>query len=109
MKNGFVVINNIRPVTEYIARMEALFCTRQKEIDKVDGFRSVRILKPRKAEEPYLVISEWDSEQHYLDWTQSEAFRIGHKRAMLDMENARNKGEQAPMQSHFSMYEILTD
>ena len=48
-------------------------------------------------------------EQDFKNWTQSDAFKQGHKRAFADMEQAKLEGKPEPMQSQFVMYDLLTD
>lgn len=109
MKSGFVVVNNIKPLPSYIKRMEELFCSRKREIDRVPGFRFARVLKPRSPKEAYLVISEWADEESFKNWTKSEEFAKGHQRAFEDMKKSKEMGENLPMESQFKIYDILTD
>lgn len=105
----FVAINYITAEPKYVERFEELFKSRAGAIDAMPGFRSVQILKPQANEEPYLVVSHWDSEENFKDWTQSEAFHAGHQRAFADLKAARERGENPPMHSKFLTYTVLAN
>lgn len=55
---------------------------RQREtfLDEVPGFKSFNLLQSETTEEYTLFASHsiWESQQHFQDWTTSEAFRKAH-------------------------------
>lgn len=104
----FVAINYISCTEEYRERFETLMTSRAREIDKMDGFQRMKVLRPSKASQRYLIVSEWDSEAAFKAWTKSEAFVKGHRRGFEDVRKAEVRGEQPPMKSEFQTYEILT-
>ena len=88
----FVVTNRI-PVSEgFEADFEDRFRKRAHLIDRSPGFVKNEILKPVRrrfdhatgawVESPergyYLVMTTWQSEQDFWNWTKSESFRIAH-------------------------------
>lgn len=105
----FVAINYITCVPEYCARFECLFCTRAKAIDTMPGFISMQVLKPKKAGEPYLIVSHWASESAFDAWVGSPEFVEGHKRGFEDLRQAKAAGHAPPMTSSFQTYSVLTD
>lgn len=105
----FVAINYIDCKDHYRERFEELFSTRKRAIDKMPGFQRMNVLKPDDNESPYLIVSYWESEDNFKDWTKSEAFLEGHKRGFEDIRLARERGEEPPMTSNFKTYSILTD
>lgn len=105
----FTAINYITCLPDYRERFEELFASRAGAIDAMPGFRRMRVLRPHRADEPYLVISEWDNEASFRGWTDSEAFRQGHARAFADLKAARSAGAAAPMTSRFETYEVITE
>lgn len=115
MKNesmGYVAINNITCEPSYIERMEYLFSTRAREIDKIPGFQSVEVLRPMESQDadaPFLVISHWDSMDCFENWTKSEEFKKGHARAFKDLKEAKELGQKPPMMSTFGRYEIISN
>jgi heme-degrading monooxygenase HmoA len=106
-KAGFVAINTIQCQDHYRERFECLFCSRVRAIDEMDGFLAMQVLKPAKPEEPYLVVSYWDSEDQFNAWVGSPAFHEGHKRAFEDLRKAKEEGREPPMKSDFQTYSVL--
>lgn len=109
MENGkhFVAINTIDAEPEYIERFEMLFKSRAHAIDRMDGFHSMQVLKPTIPDESYLIVSFWDSEDHFRNWSNSPEFLEGHKRGFADLAQARKEGKKAPMHSKFKTYTVL--
>lgn len=106
MKN-FVAINYITCKPFYRERFEQLFATRAQAIDKMPGFIDMQVLRPGKEDDPYLVVSYWESEDAFKAWTTSEAFIEGHKRGFADMAKAREEGKEPPMHSDFKTYSVI--
>lgn len=104
---GFVAINYITCLDCYKERFEYLFKTRAMAIDRVPGFRFMKVLKPHKEDQPYLVLSHWDSEEAFKSWTTSPEFIEGHKRGFEDVRKAKESGEEPPMKSDFLTYTVL--
>lgn len=105
----FVAINYITCEEHYMEKFEHLFSTRAHAIDTMPGFIDMYVLKPQKNEEPYLVISHWETEEAFKQWTQSTAFIEGHKRAFADLEQYKLEGKQAPMKSSFKTYQVISE
>jgi heme-degrading monooxygenase HmoA len=103
----FVAINFISCADGYRERFEELFRTRAGAIDSMPGFQRLKVLRPHDRSE-YLIMSEWDSEEHFKAWTKSEAFVEGHRRGFDDIKAAKERGEDPPMKSQFRTYDILT-
>jgi heme-degrading monooxygenase HmoA len=108
VEQNFVAINYIDCQEDYIQRFEELFATRAGAIDTMPGFNHMHVLKPKESGGSYLVVSYWDSEEHFKAWTTSPAFLEGHKRAFADMAKAREEGRTPPMKSTFKVYDIIT-
>ncbi|MCX8020655.1 MAG: antibiotic biosynthesis monooxygenase [Chitinophagaceae bacterium] len=107
MNRNFVAINYIHCEPDYKQRFEELFQTRARAIDTMPGFIDMYVLKPASAEEPYLVISYWESEEAFKAWTHSSAFQEGHKRGFEDLAKAKAAGQKPPMRSVFKTYEVI--
>lgn len=107
MENKFVAINYITCEQGYEQRFEELFGTRAKAIDKMPGFSHMQVLKPKAEGEPYLIVSHWDSEEHFKLWTNSPAFIEGHKRGFEDIRKAKEEGRKPPMASSFKTYQVI--
>ncbi len=106
-EGGFVAINYITCTPEYRERFEYLFRTRARAIDRMPGFRGMYVLRPQREGDPYLVVSHWDSEEHFRAWVQSPEFLEGHRRGFEDIREAKARGEQPPMTSDFRTYEVI--
>ena len=107
MSKNFVAINYIQCEPHYRDRFEELFSSRAKAIDLMPGFVDMQVLKPAKDGDPYLIVSYWEHEGAFKDWTRSEAFLEGHKRGFADLAQAKAEGRPAPMHSDFKTYEII--
>lgn len=103
----FVAINYITCDADYRRRFEELFATRAKAIDKMPGFHFMEVLKPQTENDPYLIVSHWDSEDNFKAWTNSPEFIEGHKRGFEDIRKAKEEGRKPPMSSSFKTYEVI--
>ncbi len=107
MSKHFVAINYIQCTPSYQERFEYLFSTRAKAIDAMPGFVDMHVLKPTKPNDPYLIVSYWESETAFQQWTKSDAFIEGHKRGFADLAQAKAEGKPVPMTSEFKVYQVL--
>ncbi|MCB0804308.1 MAG: antibiotic biosynthesis monooxygenase [Bacteroidales bacterium] len=105
----FVAINYITCKEDYKDRFEQLFKSRAKAIDKMPGFRTMHVLKPTDNEGDYLIVSHWDEEKNFADWTNSAEFLEGHRRGFKDIREAKEKGLEPPMKSNFKTYQVIAD
>lgn len=103
----FVAINYIKCEDHYRERFEQLFATRAHAIDRMSGFINMEVLKPNDQGE-YLIVSHWESEEHFKKWTSSPEFLEGHKRGFEDIRKAREEGKTPPMTSSFKTYQVIT-
>lgn len=109
MEKKFVAVNYIDCTPEYRNRFEELFGSRAHAIDTMPGFIEMHVLRPAKEGDKYLIVSYWETEDAFRDWTKSEAFIEGHKRGFADLAKAKQEGRQAPMSSDFKTYEIIAN
>jgi heme-degrading monooxygenase HmoA len=109
MTKQFVAINYISCVPSYKARFEELFASRAHAIDTMPGFINMHVLRPAKEEDNYLIVSYWETEDAFKDWTKSEAFRIGHQRGFADIAKAKQEGAAPPISSDFKTYKIISE
>jgi len=75
------VMNRIPVNPDYSDAFEERFSDRAALVDGMDGFVSFRLLKPRQPEDPYIVMTIWESHAHFVAWTESDEFKEGHARA----------------------------
>ena len=106
-KKSFVAINYISCKDHYKPRFEELFGSRAHAIDRMPGFEYMEVLKPRDGNGDYLIVSHWNSEDSFKEWTKSKEFLEGHKRGFEDIKIAKQKGEELPMTSDFKTYEVI--
>ena len=69
----------------------------------------MEVLKPQDEAGQYLVVSHWENEQSFTGWMKSPEFLEGHKRGFADVAEARQKGLEAPMNSVFKTYSVLSN
>lgn len=56
-----VTCNRIPVKPEYAAAFEERFADRSTLVDGMKGFISFQLLRPTKAEDPYVVMTFWES------------------------------------------------
>lgn len=105
----FVAINYISCTDDYRERFEVLFATRAKAIDRMPGFRNMEVLKPRDGIGEYLIISHWDHEDNFQNWTNSSEFIEGHKRGFADIAKAKQERKETPLKSIFRTYSVIAE
>lgn len=105
----FVAINYITCKEDYRERFEELFATRAKAIDLMPGFKNMHVLKPNETQGDYLIVSHWESEDNFKEWTSSPAFLEGHKRGFEDIAKAKQAGLEPPMRSSFKTYNVIAN
>lgn len=81
------VMNRIPVNPEFHKEFEERFSDRAALVDGMDGFVAFRLMRPTNPEDPYIVMTFWESKAHFEAWTQSEEFKAGHaKSGMLPRE-----------------------
>lgn len=108
MNKNFVAINYISCKQDYQQRFEELFKSRAHAIDRMPGFKDMQVLKPSKDWEDYLIVSFWENEEAFSQWTSSQEFIEGHRRGFEDIKQAVLRGEEPPMKSSFKTYRVLS-
>jgi len=71
-------MNRIPVSREHQAAFEARFKHRAGLVDKAPGFVRNMILRPENPEDPYIVMTFWESRSAFDAWTKSEAFATAH-------------------------------
>jgi heme-degrading monooxygenase HmoA len=77
----FVVMNRIPVNPEYAEQFEERFRSRAGEVDKMKGFIRNQVLKPATPDNPYIVMTFWESQADFEAWVNSEAFQKGHAKS----------------------------
>lgn len=99
----FAVMNRIFVHQEYASAFEERFKDRAREVDKMEGFVRNMVLRPKQTDEPYVVMTIWNSENDFNNWVNSDAFKKGHARSGTLPKEAFSG------QSHLETYEIFLD
>jgi len=76
-----VVCNRIPVNPDHAAAFEERFADRANLVDGMPGFVSFQLLRPTQPGDPYVVMTFWESQEHFKGWTESAAFKEGHARS----------------------------
>lgn len=100
----FVTMNRIPVNPEHAQRFEENFRQRARLVDRMPGFIRNLVLRPANpAEEPYVVMTFWESEAHFQNWVNSPEFKEGHaKSSTLPREAFRGP-------SRLESFSVITD
>ncbi len=77
----YVVMNKLTVAPEGAAGLESGFAHSGERMRQTPGCVSFQLLReeePESENASYLVITQWQDKDAFLDWTQSEAFRRAH-------------------------------
>ena len=79
----FIAMNRFRIARGREEVFEEMWRSRESHLDGVPGFREFHLLRGPADEEATLFASHsvWDSEEDFVAWTESEAFRKAHAQA----------------------------
>lgn len=75
----FVMMNRMTVPDEYREKFEQMFRSRARAVDRRPGFISAEVLRPETGNE-YIVMTHWETQEHFEAWTGSEEYREGHRR-----------------------------
>lgn len=75
------VANRIFVAPQFADAFEARFRQRAGLVDGMPGFICNLVLRPARPSDPYIVLTHWESVEHFEAWTQSDAFVKGHARS----------------------------
>jgi len=76
-----IVANRIPVNPEYADAFEGRFEERAGLVDGMDGFISYNLLRPLQEGQPYIVMTYWQTMEHFVAWTESDAFKQGHAKS----------------------------
>lgn len=79
----FIAMNRFKIAHGQKEAFETIWKTRETHLDRVPGFQEFRLLKGPEREDHTLYASHtiWATQDAFLNWTKSEAFRAAHKNA----------------------------
>lgn len=73
-----IVMNRLLLSEEHAAEIAARLATGNGELEETPGFVEFRLLAPAEPEGAHIVMTMWESKEHFEAWTQSDAFRRAH-------------------------------
>ena len=77
----FVVMNRLPVNPDYADQFEERFTSRAREVDKMLGFIRNQVLRPANPDDPYIVLTLWESKDNFEAWVNSDAFKLGHSKS----------------------------
>tara|TARA_B100000927_G_scaffold133523_1_gene107568 strand:+ start:159 stop:464 length:306 start_codon:yes stop_codon:yes gene_type:complete len=79
----FIAMNRFKIILGKEDDFENVWKTRETFLDDVNGFINFNLLRGDSTDEYTLYSSHsiWQSKEHFIAWTKSEAFRKAHKNA----------------------------
>jgi len=79
----YIAMNRFRIAPGFEEGFETLWRRRDSQLDGVPGFQEFHLLRGPRLEDHTLYASHtvWESEAHFLAWTESDAFRQAHAKA----------------------------
>lgn len=68
-----VKINAIHVPEGHGAELEKRFAARKHSVDGAKGFEGFQLLRPVKGDDRYFVVTTWDSEESFQEWSANGA------------------------------------
>jgi heme oxygenase (mycobilin-producing) len=81
---SIVKINAITVPRERFEEFERRFATRAGKVSDAEGFEGFQLLRPNDDREVCLVMTQWESEEHFRAWVASPDFAAGHAQHRQD-------------------------
>ncbi|GAB6560373.1 heme-degrading monooxygenase HmoB [Bacillus mobilis] len=91
---GYIVCNNISVTDEGRPVFENRFKNRAGLIENEPGFQAIRVLRPL-SNDTYVILTMWETEQNFKDWTESRSFENAHKKRPAQAEGQGQAQAQA--------------
>lgn len=99
----YVVMNKMHCKPEFTEKFEELFQTRAHAIDRMQGFKSMWLLRSETSENEYIVLTLWESEEDFRNWVHSPEFMEGHQRGFTIIANSNER----PLSSVIEKYKVI--
>jgi heme-degrading monooxygenase HmoA len=99
----FVSANRIFVDAQHTEAFETTFRNRAGLVDTMPGFISNQLLRPVNDDDPYIVLTCWQTRANFEAWVHSDAFRKGHAASgTLPRETFRSP-------SKLELFEVVLD
>ncbi len=95
------VANRIYVAPEYYNQFEERFRSRARLVDGMPGFISNQVLRPVNEDDPYVVLTFWESRKDFENWIESEEFRKGHAQSGTLPEEAFTQSNKLELHEVF--------
>lgn len=78
----YLAMNRFQVIKDKTSEFESMWIGRDSELPTLEGFVEFRLLVGPEKEDHILYSSHtfWETEEHFVAWTKSEAFRNSHSR-----------------------------
>lgn len=73
----YVSMNRLNVPADYQSNLERAFAQSPERMKNIPGFLEFLFLAPTEGDE-YIVLTKWENEQDFQNWTQSDAFKNAH-------------------------------
>ena len=79
----YIAMNRFKIVLGKEMEFEKVWRERDTHLKDVEGFKKFNLIKGLTHDDHTLYASHsiWETKEHFLNWTKSEAFRLAHKNA----------------------------
>ena len=79
----YIAMNRFKIVKGREKEFEKIWKDRDTHLDKVKGYKEFKLVKGDKEDSFTLYASHtvWNTKEDFINWTQSDAFRLAHKGA----------------------------
>ena len=79
----YIAMNRFRILPGKEDEFETLWRKRDSHLNEVEGFKSFNLIKGQANSDYTLYVShsQWETENHFWNWTKSSAFKKAHKNA----------------------------
>ena len=86
----YIAMNRFKVKKDRTTDFEEMWRSRDSYLHEVDGFLAFHLLKGAEHDDYVLYAShtQWESEEHFVGWTKSDAFRKAHSHAGKTAEPA---------------------
>ncbi|MCG1010527.1 antibiotic biosynthesis monooxygenase [Salinicoccus sp. ID82-1] len=81
--SGYCVLNNVYVNEGMEGPFEARFLSRQSNLDTVDGYKALRVMKS-ESDQYYVILSLWEAEEDFHNWQNSSQYQTTHKKRGTD-------------------------
>lgn len=105
-EEGFVVCNNIPVTDEGRPLFEYRFTNRAGLVEEVEGFISIRVLRPQSSD-TYVIMTQWKDEKSFLGWQESNQYKKAHAKRGTE-SGIDNKKDIFPRSSYVTKYHVTT-